>query len=149
MAIKVQWESDGPFAICDNVAEAAALLRAARTVPNGASHAQPKEPDPKGPEPKGAEEKINIFFQNTNDKGRLLMKTLLNYPAGIEGDKLIKELQIDASGLGGIVGSLSKAANKAKIGLGQFVVSEARFEGKRRYRWMAPGKLLRDQMGRF
>jgi hypothetical protein len=117
MAVKVQWEADGPFAICDTPAEAMELLRQARS--------------------------------STNDKGKKMLKLLLDYPQGIEGEQFSKACGIDSSGFGGVLGSLSKAARKANLNIDQFVQSEPRFEGKRRYRWFAPTKLLTEQRHRL
>jgi hypothetical protein len=143
MAVKVQWDTDGPFAICDTVAEAAELLKQARSLSNGT----PKEKS-EVPMIKSGEDRIDVFFANMNHKGKLLLKTLLNYPSGVEGEEFSKAVGIDSSGFGGVMGSLSKAAKKGRLTLDQFVKSEAKFEGARRYRWLAPGRLLVEHKNR-
>lgn len=143
MAVKVQWDSDGPFAICDTPAEAMELLQHARAASNGAKRPQTEGTrSPTEDKAKTPEDKVDAFLSCANDKGKKLLKTLLEHRSGIEGDQLSSILGIDSSGLGGITGSLSKCANKAKLNLGLILISEMRFEGSRRYRWMAPGKLL-------
>lgn len=143
MPVKVQWEIDGPFAICDTPAEAMELLKQARTASNGVKrHHTERQGSSTEDKAKGPEERIDTFLSYANEKGKKLLKTLLEHRSGIEGDKLSGILGIDSSGLGGITGSLSKSAKKAKLNLGQILISEMRFEGVRRYRWMAPGKLI-------
>lgn len=143
MAIRVQWDDDGPFAICDTTAEAIELLRQARASQHNGTHKTKPEV---AVVPRRAEERVDAFLAATNDKGKLLLKSLVDYPTGVEGEEFNKVLGIDSAGLGGIMGSLSKAAKKARFSIDQFVTSEARFEGARRYRWMAPTKLLMDHM---
>jgi hypothetical protein len=148
MSIKVQWGADGPFAVCDTPSEAMELLKQARTQ-NGNGTTPKPHVDALVLAPAGAESRFDTFLAIVNEKGKLLLKMLLEAPSGVEGDLLSKTMNIDSSGLGGIMGSLSKAAGKAGLKIGALVISEARFEGDRRYRWMAPGKLLLEHKGRL
>jgi hypothetical protein len=145
MAVKVQWEADGPFAICDTPAEAMELLRQARSSTNGGGSGKGRAPASKEP----STDNMETMFNSVNDKGKKMLKLLLDYPQGIEGEQFSKACGIDSSGFGGVLGSLSKAARKANLNIDQFVQSEPRFEGKRRYRWFAPTKLLTEQRHRL
>ena|ERR1035437_1186023 len=139
MAIKVQWDVDGPFAICDTTAEALELLKHAHSSANGASQRPKRE---QSNEAQTVEQKMTAVFAGVNDKAKKLLKTLFAYPQGIEGDEFGKACGIDPSGFGGVLGGISKEAKKVGFTIDKLVQSEARFDGPRRYRWLAPTKLL-------
>jgi hypothetical protein len=150
MAIRVQWDSDGPFAICDTTAEAIELLKQARSTSNGhapngsAATGSSNKPQAHNKPPVGTEQKIESVLNITTEKVRDVLKKLLEYPDGVEGDEFCKAYGVNASGLGGILTSLSKACKKSGLAFEQLVDSGVRFEGSRRYRWMAPAKLLKE-----
>jgi hypothetical protein len=142
MAIKVQWDpkTGAPFAVCETPEEAMQLLKhSGPSVMNGSGrHSSNAEPT----KTQVTEEKIDTVFSVLNGKAKLLLGTLLKYPSGVEGDDFGKASGIKPSGLGGVLGTISKAAKKSHLNVDQLVQSEAKFDGKRRYRWLAPTKLL-------
>ena len=70
MAVRVQWEADGPFAICDTPAEAIELLRQARTTTNGnAPKAQIQ-----AQKAQGAEDKVKTLVSITNEKAKKVFR---------------------------------------------------------------------------
>jgi hypothetical protein len=140
MAIKVQWDTDGPFAICDTTAEAMELLKHARSSADSAGGPRHKREQPS--ETQTTDEKMAAIFSGINDKARKLLKALLNYPQGVEGDDFGKVCGTAPLGFGGVLGGISKEAKKVGLTIEKLVQSEARFEGTRRYRWLAPAKLL-------
>lgn len=143
MAIKVQWDTDGPFAICDTAAEAMELMKQARSSIKG----------PTGPlrksEPQTMDDKMSAVFSGINEKARKLLKALLNYPSGVEADEFGKVCGTEPAGFGGVLGAISKQAKKVDLTLDKLVLSEARFEGTRRYRWLTPAKLLIEYKGKL
>jgi len=152
MAIRVQWETDGPFAVCDTADEALELLRQARSLSNGhvmTSAGVAKLPKVASKQHAGIDQKIADLLQNLNERAKGLLKTLSQYPHGVESDEFSKAYGVEPSGLGGILASLSKSAKKAHMNTNQLVTSEARFEGTRRFRWIAPTKLLMDNRERL
>jgi hypothetical protein len=140
MAIKVQWDIDGPFAICDTTAEALELLKHARSSANSAGQRSKQEQSNEAPQT--VDEKMAAIFAGVNKKAQKLLKALLVYPQGIEGDEFGKVCGTEPSGFGGVLGGISKEAKKVGLTIDKLVQSEARFDGPRRYRWLAPTKLL-------
>ena len=137
MAIKIQWDAEGPFAICDTAGEALELLRQARSSSNGSD--RPKQ-EQLAAQP--MEERISRIIAGINDKARRLLKALLNYPQGIDGVAFGKVCGMEPAGFGGVLGGISKEAKKVSLTVDKLMRSEARFEGLRRYRWLAPTKFL-------
>src|SRR5437868_6900860 len=132
MAIKVQWEADGPFAICDTTAEAMELLKHARSSSNGAGTQRNKH-EHLG-KAQTTEDKMDAVFSGINDKAKKLLKALLNYPQGVEGEDFGKVCGTEPAGFGGVLGGISKEAKKVHLTIDDLVLSEARFDGPRRYR---------------
>jgi hypothetical protein len=145
MAVRVQWEADGPFAICDTPAEAMELLRQARATTNGnAPKAQVQ-----AQKARGAEDKVRTLVSITNEKAKKIFRALLDNPGGIEGEALSKASGLDLTGIGGVLGSISKAAVKSGFTASQIIQAETRMDGTRRFRWFEPGKVLLEQRNRF
>ena len=144
MAIKVQWDQDGPFALCDTAAEAMELMKQARSHGNG-SLSQKRDQD----EPLTTDEKMVAIFGGVNAKARTLLKALANYPTGVEGEEFAKVCGTEVVGFGGVLGAIAKQTKRVGWKLDKLVQSEARFEGERRYRWLAPTKLLLEHKGKL
>jgi len=142
MAIKVQWGPDGAFAICDTPAEAMELLKQPRNGSGSSreqSHAQQSQN-----EKLTLEQKAGAVIEGINDKARNFLKTLLRYPQGIEGEDFGKVCGTEPAGFGGVMGGISKEAKKVGLTIDDFVESEARFEGNRRFRWLEPAEVLME-----
>jgi hypothetical protein len=150
MAIRVQWEADGPFAICDSPAEATELMRHARSSMNGATQPSKQFNQAAFDVPKqSVGDRVGLVMAGINTKAKTLLKALLNYPQGVEGDEFGKVCGTDPTGFGGVLGGISKKAKVAGLTVDDLVQSEARFDGDRRYRWLAPTKLLLEHKHRL
>jgi hypothetical protein len=150
MAIKVQWEADGPFAICDSPAEAMELMRQARLSVNAATRTSSQSNgDRLDSSKRTAGDRTELVIASINGKARSLLKSLIDYPQGIEGGEFGKVCGIDPAGFGGVLGGISKKAKEVDLKIEELVQSEARFEGDRRYRWLAPTKLLLQHKDRL
>ena len=136
MAIKVQWDADGPFAICDTTAEAVELLKQARIPGNGNGQAST------GVASQTTDEKVAAIFAGINDKARKFLRALLVNPQGVEGNETLGKLcGTDPAGFGGTIGGISKESKKVGLAIEMLVKSEVRFdEARHRYRWWAPGR---------
>jgi hypothetical protein len=147
MAVRVQWETDGPFAICDTAAEAVELLRQARSTNGTTSKAHQAPPRTAS---KGSDDKVGMVLNAINDKSKKVLVGLLNAQDGTGAEALGQSCGIDASGIGGTLGSISKAAKKAHLDLQDFVKTETRVDTeKRRTQWYTPGRLLLEHRARF
>jgi hypothetical protein len=152
MAIKVQWEADGPFAICDSAAEAVELLKQARSINRAIpKNAAPLEvPMPQAPRANPTRtDNLSEFFGSINERSKKLLAELAKHPEGVDGDAFAKVCNTDGPGLGGILGGISKHAKKAHMTIGHWVQSEMRVEGIHRFRWITPTKLLLEQKDRI
>jgi hypothetical protein len=97
----------------------------------------------RGPKPAVDEDQaIRQFVADLKPEPRRLLGALVRYPDGINGDDLARELGIATRQFGGLLGSISKNANKAGIRAKQLLVSEMRHEGPRRFRFLKPKALL-------
>jgi hypothetical protein len=95
------------------------------------------------------DDKMTAVFAGINDKARKFLKALLNYPTGIEGTEFGKVCGTEPDGFGGVLGAISKQTKKVGLTIDDLVLSEARFEEERRYRWLAPMKLLLEHKGKL
>ncbi len=145
MAIRIQWEGGAPVAVCDTVAEARELLQHPGPAANGNAPKIPGE----ALRVQGNEEKARNLSRLANVKSKNIMRVLLDNQGGIEGEQLSKTSGIDIAGIGGVLGSLSKAAEKSGFLKEQVVLAETRMDGRRRYRWYAPGKVLLEQRNKI
>ena len=147
MAIKVRWDADGPFAICDTTAEAMEMMKHGHSSANGTDQRSSRE---QSGEPEGMGDKIAADSQEINDKAKKLLRAIANHPQGMEaGEDLAKECGIDINGFGGTLGAVSKYAKKVGITIDRLVQSESRLDGMRKYRWFAPTKLLLEHKNRL
>jgi hypothetical protein len=153
MAFKVQWGEDGlPFALCDTATETVELLKLGRLGPFPAQTNGAKAPQPHHEAPApifSTEEKVASVFGMISDNGKQLLKELLGHPQGISAEDLAEAIGVSSSGIGGRLGSISKAAQKYQLEIGQFVQSETREEGDVVVRWLTPNKLLVEHRNRL
>jgi hypothetical protein len=151
MPIKVQWDTDGPYAICDTPAEAIELMRQAR-LPGKGTHkpvTEPK-PEPQKVRQNGAvEDRIGALVGGINGKAQTVIRSLLDFPNGVESEEFSQACGIATAGLGGLLGSITKAAKNAHVKVTDVVQSEFRVDGKRRFKWYTPGKILMENKERF
>lgn len=144
MAVKVMWGPDGPYAIADTPAEALELIKAgAGSNRDGASAMPQRFPRSEPPsDPPPEEQRVLSVFKEINERGRKLLAALVKHPEGTFGENFATEINEEPAVFGGIAGGISKIAKRNNVKMAQLYRSEMRFEGARRYRWMAPGPLL-------
>jgi hypothetical protein len=135
MPYKVFFKENGPFALADTPEEAAALLRL------GAGSAIDFI-KMKGTILPTEQERVRAFWLETNKNASRFLTHLLNHPEGITGEKFAEEIGLAPEKFGGVLGGASKIAKKNSLKFEDFVTSEMRTEGTRRYRWLCPGSLL-------
>jgi hypothetical protein len=135
MPYKVFFKENGPFALADTPEEAAALLRLGTV--SGIEFIKLK-----GTILPAEQERVRAFWLETNRNASKFLVHLLNHPEGITGDKFAEEIDLTAEKFGGVLGGASKIAKKHSLKFEDFVSSEMRTEGTRRYRWLCPGPLL-------
>jgi len=135
MAYKVFFKENGPFALADTPEDAAALLRL------GAGSAIDFI-KLKGTILPAEQERVRAFWLETNKNASRFLTHLLNHPEGVTGEKFAEEIGLAPEKFGGVLGGASKIAKKHNLKFNDFVSSEMRTEGTRRYRWLCPGSLL-------
>lgn len=137
MPFKVYMSEGGPFTVVETAEQAAQLMKLAS---NG--HGQLSLSIPVHEPAKSTEEEVRNFFSAINQNAREFLAGLARHPKGIDAAKLAEELKCDTSVFGGILGGISKNSAKNNFKVKQFVISEMRFEGARRFRHFQPGTML-------
>ena len=137
MSLRVYMQEGGPFAEVENEEQAARLMK---LFSNGHRQLALNIPEPQAI--KSTEDTVKEFFAAINQNAREFLMAVAKHPKGVEGDNLANEMNVETSVFGGILGGLSKRAEKHALKTKAFVVSEMRFEGARRYRHFQPGPLL-------
>lgn len=135
MPYKVFFKENGPFALADTPEEAAALLRLG--VGSAIDFVKLK-----GTIIPAEQERVRAFWLETNNNASRFLTNLLKYSGGITGEKFAEEVGLAPEKFGGVLGGASKIAKKHNLKFEDFVSSEMRTEGTRRYRWICPGPLL-------
>jgi hypothetical protein len=135
MPYKVFFKENGPFALADTPEEAAALLRLGTV--SGIEFIKLK-----GTILPAEQERVRAFWLGTNKNASRFLTNLLKYPEGITGERFAEEMGLAPEKFGGVLGGASKIAKKHSLKFEDFVISEMRTEGTRRYRWLCPGTLL-------
>jgi hypothetical protein len=135
MSYKVFFKENGPFALAETPEEAAALLRLGGGT--GIDFIKLR-----GTLLPAEQERVRAFWLDTNKNASRFMTNLLKYPEGITGEKFAEEIGLAPEKFGGVLGGASKIAKKHSLKFEDFVNSEMRTEGTRRYRWLCPGPLL-------
>jgi hypothetical protein len=77
-----------------------------------------------------------------SDRSRKLLCTLVNFPDGTDGSRIAEVSGESSDAFGGLLGSVSKKAESLKLEPDSIFLSEMRNSGLKRYRFLAPGKLL-------
>jgi hypothetical protein len=96
------------------------------------------------------EDKITAIFAGINDNARKFLKSLLNYPNGVRSAELSKTCGTTPAGFGGLLGAISKEGKKVGMSVSDLVVSQVHEDSdKRKYRWLAPEKLLVEHRGKL
>jgi hypothetical protein len=147
--VRVQWEADGPFALCDTPAEAAELLGYARKTTNGNHRTASESPLKATTDGKSVAEKVAWITGKLTDKSRRLLGALAAYPQGVSAKMLSEQCGVDQESFGGTLGSVSKNAKKMDLDFEGIVRSYLKEEGDHNIRWMAPGKILLDHKNKF
>jgi hypothetical protein len=143
---KVQWDSDGkPIIACDTLAEAIELAK--HGSPLNGTNQQSKSARA---EPQTVSDQVTAVFAGVNSKAKNLLKGIANHPQGVElNESLGQECGTEPAGFGGVLGAVSKEAKKVDLTVDQLVRSEIRFDGTRRFRWLAPTKLLLEHKNKL
>jgi len=142
---------DGYSVTCGSADDVVALIKALKHSRNGhgtmpATSARAADAASKT---QSIEQKIDAVFAGINDNAKALLTALVAFPDGVESTEFGTASGINSSGFGGILGSISKVAKKSQLSVNQLVLSEARFDGKRRFRWLGPTKLLMENKDRL
>jgi len=137
MALRVYLHEGGPFTEVETEEQAIRLMK---LVSNG--HRQLALTMPQSDASKGGEDLVRDFFGAINQNARRFLVALAEYPKGVEGEKLAEDMELDTSVFGGILGGISKNAQKHGFKTKAFVLSEMRADGARRYRHFQPGQTL-------
>ena len=152
MPIKIYWENGVPFAVCDTVAEAAELLQVRLAIPNE-KPGNRDAPAVRSPEPVSAplseEQAASQFFADLKLNQRNFLIALSSHPNGVRSDDLAQEVHMETNQFGAIMSNLSKTGTRNGINMDQLIISEARFEGSRRYRFFQPGPLLQKHSAKL
>jgi hypothetical protein len=143
MPIRIQWKDGVPTAECDTVAEAVEMMRTA-SLPNGSA----PRPDPYTTNHESGKHSsapdIVAFLNDQKPQVRSLLEHLYHLGEDTKAEDLAAVSGIDAKAYGGLLGALSKYASKANISKDDIYTTAVRFDGPRRERWYAPGKLLME-----
>jgi hypothetical protein len=150
MPITVRWAHNGPFAVCDTVAEAAEMLRlgAALEAPSPKETAKPSADKP-DPPPISEDQAMDRFLFELKPNQKNFLSALSHYPDGVKGEDLAREIGGESRQFGAVVGAISKNAKRNGIRIKQLMLSEMRFEGSRRYRFFQPKALLQRYAGKI
>ena len=150
MAIRIEWKNGSPVAECDTVAEAVEMMRAAsnqngsaptpQTTNNNHEKGRPNDPTQKP----SSQVDVVTLLQGQKPQVRKLLECLHEVGTDVKAEDLATLSEIDAKAYGGLFGALSKYAKKANIPLDEIYTTSVRFDGPRRERWYAPGKLLKE-----
>jgi hypothetical protein len=154
MPIKVYFGPNGPYAECDSPRDALELLRAGGInvhSPAGKLPAPKSESSAMAAEATGGGEDSRALrvFEGINATARKLLNTLLAFEDGAEAIEVSSRSGIAVVAFGGILGGISKIAKKNQLDISDFVFSEARFEGSRRFRFLKPGPKLIAHTGQL
>jgi hypothetical protein len=156
MSIKVLWGPNGPYAEAETAGEALELIRLGS---NGCLDRTKKEvsksaPQPPNPEISGipewkTETSFDLVVREINDRARKFLRLLVPNEHGVQGEVFAEQIRERSQVFGGVLGGISKIAKNHHLKLEDLVVSEMRFEGSRRFRFLAPGKLLLKYGGKL
>ena len=153
MPIKVCWTDNGPFALCDTPAEAAELLRAVTGMEKLPTSQTPKASTERSASAGSVlpteEQTMGKFLSELKPLHKNFLAALAHSPEGIDGERLASEVGMRARQFGAVVGAISKNAKRNNIRIAQLMLSEARFEGARRYRFFQPRALLQRHAGKI
>jgi hypothetical protein len=137
MPIKVYLDDHGkPYAEAESAAEAVELMKLWGGVSkNGiGATAQTRLFD----EPSA----MNKLLMELQERPKKLLKALVDFPQGTDGDKVSEVSGEPTTAFGGLLGSVSKQATKLNLKPQHIFISEMRGSGTKRIRFMQPGKLL-------
>ena len=150
MPIKVCWAENGPFALCDTVAEAAELLRLGSTL-DKPSAKDPATVTRSGPEPVSLTEDqaMERFLAELKPNQKNFLAALAPHSEGIHGDDLAQEIGMESRQYGALVSAISKNAKRNGIKIKQLMLSEMRFDGPRRFRFFQPKAVLHKYAGKI
>ena len=137
MPLRVFMHEGGPFTEVENEEQAARLMR---LFSNG--HRQLTLNMPSVEAAKTTEDSVKEFLSSLNQNAKRFLGALAKHSKGMEAEELSAETGQKTSVFGGILGGLSKNAEKFGLKPKAFVLSEMRFEGARRFRHFQPGSLL-------
>ena len=145
MPIKVFWNEGGPFALCDSPAEAAELLSL-----SGRADSQ----GPKGTSPElvplTEERAMERFLADLKPNQKTFLAALVGkHPDGTTADQIQQEIAARPKQLGAILGSLSKTAKRNDLKITQLVLSQTRFDGPRRFRFLQAKPLIMQYRGKI
>ncbi|MGO9116632.1 MAG: hypothetical protein ACLQPD_03370 [Desulfomonilaceae bacterium] len=145
MAVKVFNGPDGWYAVADTPREALELIKLGS---NGFSHASSAVEDSHAFSDKAEaivkteEQRCSEFFSGINERAQRLLAALRNHKEGIDGEKLSEEVHEPSTAFGGILGGVSKIAEKNGLNIDKLVFSEMRLEGSKRFRFFRPESML-------
>jgi hypothetical protein len=130
MPIKVMWGKEGPYAVADTPEEAVALLKLSSNGTKPATNGQTPDTDVSN---------IVKLFHAVNDNAVIFLAALSTHKDGVRGDVLSEETKITSDKLGGIIGGVSKLANKFYVPVSEIVISMQKIDGTERVRYFKPG----------
>jgi hypothetical protein len=85
---------------------------------------------------------IAKLFSEIADRPKKILRALLDFPQGTDAGKISEITKEPTTGFGGLLGSVTKQAEKLGLRPESIFVSELKNSGLKRYRSLAPGKLL-------
>ena len=95
-------------------------------------------------QPGNEEHVFQQVLSEINERARGFLAALLRHSNGIRGEEFAEETHTESTAYGGILGGISKRANNHELAIDDFVISEFRTEGSNRFRFVQPGRLLRQ-----
>lgn len=137
MSLRVYLHDGGPFTEVESEEQAVRLMKLF-----GNGHRQLALNIPESEPTRSSEDAVREFFATINQNARGFLATVAKHPKGVEGDNLANEMNVETSVFGGILGGISKIADKHSFKTKAFIISQMRFEGARRFRHFQPGPLL-------
>lgn len=108
--------------------------------PNNSSHQNIKKSN--------GHQDIATFLNEQKPGVRQLLHGLYSLGEETKAEDIALATGLSANAFGGLLGALSKTAKKISVPLEALYTSSVKFDGPRRERWYAPGKLLQEHGGK-
>ena len=136
MPFKILYGQDGkPYVEAETPAEALEFLKLA-------SNENGSHPTAQMSLPLDEPQTITKLFNEIADRPKKILRALLDFPQGVDTAKISEITKEPTAGFGGLLGSVTKQAEKLGVKPQFIFISELKNSGLKRYRSLAPGKLL-------